>query len=361
MLNRIKMVLVAGTAALLFAPASWAVLASYSQNFEALGAGDPSALSADGFLVSGVVFSGAAAPAPYGGFKFFYGNFPAPNNTAPNIPDAFSGIETGESGVPQGLNVLNVYSDYQCCLNTSEGHFDATGPHDIVQSNVFREQTIGLADIGTTWSFKFDAKARVEIGCASTPDSDCVAFIRTLDPGNGFALTNFVTFDSQANLTANWSTQSISIDLSDPLLNGQILQFGFQSTSKQFGNTGVFYDNIVFALAPDPNTDTDGDGIQDPIDNCRLTANPLQQDANLDGFGNICDADINNSGTVTTADFGVLRSVLGQSASFSPTAAAADMNGSGTVTTADFGLLRARLGTAPGPSGLACAGTIPCP
>ena len=96
--------------------------------------------------------------------------------------------------------------------------------------------------------------------------------------------------------------------------------------------------------------DTDGDGIQDPIDNCRLTANPLQQDANLDGYGNICDADINNSGTVTTADFGLLRSVLGQAAGFSATAAASDMNSSGTVTTADFGLLRARLGTAPGPS-----------
>ncbi len=107
--------------------------------------------------------------------------------------------------------------------------------------------------------------------------------------------------------------------------------------------------------------DSDSDGVVDTSDNCRLTANPLQQDANADGFGNICDADINNSGTVTTADFGLLRSVLGQAAGFSPTAAASDMNSSGTVTTADFGLLRARLGTAPGPSGLACAGTPPCP
>ena len=108
-------------------------------------------------------------------------------------------------------------------------------------------------------------------------------------------------------------------------------------------------------------SDAENDGIIDVSDNCRLTANPLQQDANADGFGNICDADINNSGTVTTADFGLLRSVLGQAAGFSATAAASDMNSSGTVTTADFGLLRARLGTPPGPSGLACAGTIPCP
>ena len=175
--------------------------------------------------------------------------------------------------------------------------------------------------------------------------------------GAGFATTNLVTFDSQTLTNTGWATQTLTISLASPLLNGQLLQFGFANTSKQFGGTGVYYDNIVFALAPD----TDGDGIQDPIDNCRLTANPVQQDANLDGYGNICDADINNSGTVTTADFGLLRSVLGQTTGFSTTAAASDLNSSGTVTTADFGLLRARLGLPPGPSGLACAGTIPCP
>ncbi len=107
--------------------------------------------------------------------------------------------------------------------------------------------------------------------------------------------------------------------------------------------------------------DIDADGVPDLSDNCVLVANPTQLDTDTDGYGNICDADLNNSGTVTTADFGLLRSVLGQPASFNATAAAADMNGSGTVTTADFGLRRARLGTPPGPSGLVCAGTVPCP
>jgi hypothetical protein len=98
--------------------------------------------------------------------------------------------------------------------------------------------------------------------------------------------------------------------------------------------------------------DTDSDGATDGVDNCTLVANANQLDSDADGYGNICDADLNNSGTVTSADFGLLRSVLGQPAAFSPLAAAADLNGSGTVTSADFGLLRARLGTAPGPSGL---------
>lgn len=98
--------------------------------------------------------------------------------------------------------------------------------------------------------------------------------------------------------------------------------------------------------------DSDADGALDVIDNCTLLANPTQLDADADGYGNACDADLNNSGTVTTADFGILRSVLNQAAGSSATAAAADLNESGTVTTADFAILRARLNTAPGPSGL---------
>lgn len=134
----------------------------------------------------------------------------------------------------------------------------------------------------------------------------------------------------------------------------------FVAYSSYSSSGGVMYgqfDNLQFAAAQD----TDSDGIANNLDNCTDVPNTSQLDADQDGYGNYCDGDINNSGTVTTADFGLMRSVLGQPASFNATAAAADMNGSGTVTTADFGLLRARLGTAPGPSGLACAGTVPCP
>ena len=347
--------IVAAAAALLMAPASWAAVTPYSQNFEALNPASATAISSVGFQVFGAVFDGAAVPAPYGVFKFGYGLFPAPTITG-NI----SSVAFGEGGVPQGAQYLNVFSDYACCIGPLQGHQDPSAPFDYVQTNVLIEQPIGLADTGAgkVWTLTFDAKLPGDtLGCEPATTSDCGVFIKTINPAAGFATTNEIKFDSQTLSNTGWSTQSLTINLASPLLNGQLLQFGFVNTSKLFGPTGVYYDNLVFALAPD----TDGDGIQDPIDNCRLTANPAQQDANLDGFGNICDADINNSGTVTTADFGLLRSVLGQAAGFSATAAASDMNSSGTVTTADFGLLRARLGTAPGPSGLACAGTIPCP
>lgn len=107
--------------------------------------------------------------------------------------------------------------------------------------------------------------------------------------------------------------------------------------------------------------DSDGDGVIDQVDNCVNVPNADQRDTNQDGFGNICDADLNNSLLVTTADFAIMRSVLNQSAGSSATAADADMNGSGTVTTGDVALFRVRINTVPGPSGHACAGTIPCP
>jgi hypothetical protein len=143
-------------------------------------------------------------------------------------------------------------------------------------------------------------------------------------------------------------------DLIPDLMNGIVF----------FRGTRYYISTLDVAILADtgvPALDTDGDGVLNPFDNCATTINPTQLDADQDGYGNICDADLNNSGTVTTGDFGLLRSVLNQAAGSSAIAAAADLNGSGTVTTADFAILRPRLNTPPGPSGLACAGTVPCP
>ena len=107
--------------------------------------------------------------------------------------------------------------------------------------------------------------------------------------------------------------------------------------------------------------DADADGIANSADNCTNVPNgPLspdaggasQLDSDNDGYGNACDADLNNSGLVTAADFALMLSVLNKPASFSPLAAAADLNGSGTVTAADFAILRAALNKPPGPSAL---------
>jgi uncharacterized protein (TIGR03790 family) len=47
--------------------------------------------------------------------------------------------------------------------------------------------------------------------------------------------------------------------------------------------------------------DQDGDGVPDGQDVCRDLPNPDQRDTDGDGFGNLCDADVDNDGRVTTS------------------------------------------------------------
>ena len=93
----------------------------------------------------------------------------------------------------------------------------------------------------------------------------------------------------------------------------------------------------------------------DTQDNCLYVPNgPLapdaggqsQRDTNGDGFGNLCDADLNNDGRVTAADYMILRSRL------NTTNADADLNGDGQVTARDAQILRGLLNQAPGPGRL---------
>jgi hypothetical protein len=100
-------------------------------------------------------------------------------------------------------------------------------------------------------------------------------------------------------------------------------------------------------------TDADGDGITVSADNCSNLANASQLDADRDGYGNLCDADLDNNGITNSFDSAILRSVLGRTAGSSATAAAADLDGNGSVNSWDGARLRASLGKQPGPSGLA--------
>jgi hypothetical protein len=95
-------------------------------------------------------------------------------------------------------------------------------------------------------------------------------------------------------------------------------------------------------------TDTDGDGVLDASDNCTLEPNADQRDTNGDGYGNLCDTDLNNDGVTNATDLALFRAVFFQSGDLD-----ADFNGDGIVNTGDLGILRARFFQAPGPSGIA--------
>ena len=94
-------------------------------------------------------------------------------------------------------------------------------------------------------------------------------------------------------------------------------------------------------------SDADADGVGDRCDNCIALANPDQRDSNGDGYGNVCDADLNDDGRVGFLDLGLLRSVLPSQDED------ADLNGDGTVDRRDLDQMKSLFFRPPGPSAYA--------
>jgi hypothetical protein len=287
------------------------------------------------------------------------------NTSAPNISDYRL---APANQAPNGLDVrfgagqLNILNSYQII---------AAG-----EQNSLEDQPGGAGAVaarGWDYDFRFGGAAGTNNSTATyylpVPATDgtlSVALVWNLKIAGGTA-GNFVGTPTRFNLdltlqdvtipaspvtvVTSQSTTENTENIWQPVLAGRQYRL---LVSRPVSQAAFDWD---FALAWHTNLvpapDSDGDGVPDSGDNCTVVVNADQLDADGDGYGNICDGDLNNSGFVNTADFGLLRSVIGQAASSGPLAAAADMNGSGTVTTADFGLLRAALGTAPGPSGVA--------
>ncbi|MEM6639699.1 MAG: thrombospondin type 3 repeat-containing protein [Pseudomonadota bacterium] len=107
-------------------------------------------------------------------------------------------------------------------------------------------------------------------------------------------------------------------------------------------NGGLF---TTFTDATSGDPDADGDTIPDTSDNCIQVSNRDQRDTDSDGYGNVCDADLDNDCTVNFVDLGLLR------ARFFTDDADADFNADGVVNVIDLGVLRSGFFSPPGPSG----------
>jgi hypothetical protein len=100
-------------------------------------------------------------------------------------------------------------------------------------------------------------------------------------------------------------------------------------------NMGDVIDDLVALTVA---ADYDNDGVPDSVDNAPETANAGQEDADGDGYGNICDADFNNSDAVDGSDFNYFKNHYGTSDPL------ADMNSNGGVDGGDFALFKNRYG-----------------
>jgi hypothetical protein len=196
---------------------------SFSSDFES---GNPNGDTiGDGWLSFGAVFNAE------GGFVGQYGPFPSPNGT-----NGFTSFATGEQTAAQGSQYLNVFSDYN------------NGDHGnglTIEALSFQERPLAAADAGA-YSFTFDAKAPLEAGIA--PPSTAFAFIRVIDPNNGFSTTVDVRLDMSNVSNTEWSTFTVEATL-DASVAGQILQFGFSNSATAFNPTGIYYDNVNMSRA----------------------------------------------------------------------------------------------------------------
>jgi hypothetical protein len=119
---------------------------------------------------------------------------------------------------------------------------------------------------------------------------------------------------------------------------------------------------LPFGAMAGPAPDMDSDGTVDVLDSCKLdplVPTPCATDQDMDGYGAPCDGDYNNDGVVDFIDIPFFTAAL---AAGVPSGLDEDMNCDAVVDFVDIPFFTGKLAVGtPGPSGLPCAGTVPCP
>ncbi len=188
-----------------------------------------------------------------------------------------------------------------------------------------------------------DTRDRQHFGISIAVDGGIVAVGAEGDIDNGFEAGAAYLYDaaSGAQLDKLLASDGAVFDR----LGGAIAMDGGMVVAGAVGGNDAAGSVLVFGSPPA--ADADGDGVPDASDNCTLTANPDQRDTNGDGFGNLCDADLNDDGTINAVDLGLFKTV------FFTSNADADFNGDGVVNVVDLGVMKAMFFGPPGPSGVA--------
>ena len=143
------------------------------------------------------------------------------------------------------------------------------------------------------------------------------------------------------------ATVTVTVTAITPGSWGNAVSVSADEVDSNMANNEVTLDTIVF---PDQDGDWDGDGIDDATDNCSAATNADQLDADGDGYGNLCDGDLNNDGNTNTLDLNLYklahRTIVGD-ANYDVDA---DFNGDGRINTLDLNIYKGLHRKPPGPS-----------
>jgi hypothetical protein len=252
-----------------------------------------------------------------------------------------SGTLAGWTQFPTGPGQQTVTN-----VNPASGTFAGEINNTVLFSNsLFKQANIGVGIVipgGQAVSVDFDARGSFGVGGVAFAE-----FFSELT-GGGTSKAEILGGGPLAlNADPNvWKHFHFDVTTGPDVSGGVTLQLGATTGGTPGDFAHMWYDNASVTVA---GTDTDGDGIPDNLDNCKLVANANQRDTNGDGYGNICDPDFNGDGTVNINDFNRLKARL----NIVPVVDVdTDLDGNGAVNINDFNRLKSFLGKPPGPSGL---------
>jgi parallel beta-helix repeat protein len=113
-----------------------------------------------------------------------------------------------------------------------------------------------------------------------------------------------IDFSSEISTDANIDSNSICLNEESDFIcdTSTLVSYSFSGIGNFLDGYGASCDDALSYSACPSGIDTDGDEIDDNLDNCPSDINPLQEDWDEDGIGDDCDDDADGDGYVGATD-----------------------------------------------------------